>query len=130
MLQSNKLSILMGFCDQYGMKINENKTKCFVIDGNDDDKQSRRVEEIVVDTCSKYTYLGSVFTSAGSVSAKINAHADSKMCQILKYVSFIKKNNNIPFYLKRKVFHAALMPYCMAVSPGLWVTSSLLLWGM
>ena len=31
------------------------------------------------------------------------------MCQILKFVSFIKKNNDIPFYVKRRIFDAALM---------------------
>ena len=31
------------------------------------------------------------------------------MCQALKFVSFCQKNNDIPFYVKKKVFHAAVM---------------------
>ena len=32
------------------------------------------------------------------------------MCQALKFVSFCRKNNDIPFYVKMKVFNAAVMP--------------------
>ena len=31
------------------------------------------------------------------------------MCQALKFVSFCLKNNDIPFYVKKKVFNAAVM---------------------
>ena len=54
-------------------------------------------------------YLGSSFTSYGLVSSAIKLHANTKMCQALKYVSFSKKNNDIPFFIKKKVFDAALM---------------------
>ena len=67
------------------------------------------IDNIEVNICSKHVYLGSISTSGGSVSDNINSHADSKVCHILKFISFIKKNNDIPFYVKRKVFDAALM---------------------
>ena len=37
------------------------------------------------------------------------AHANAKLCHLLKYISFVKKNNDIPFCIKRRVFDAALM---------------------
>ena len=54
-------------------------------------------------------FLGSPFTTDGSVSSVISAHATAKIPHVLKFVSFIKKNNDIPFYVKRRVFDAALM---------------------
>ena len=48
-------------------------------------------------------------TSDGTLSCPIIAHAQAKMCQILKFVSFLNKNKDIPFYVKKKMFEAALM---------------------
>lgn len=36
----------------------------------------------------------------GSVSSAIKVHAKSKTGHVLKFVSFIKKNNDIPFVVK------------------------------
>ncbi len=41
--------------------------------------------------------------------ADIMTHADNKICHILKFISFVKKNNDVPFYVKRRAFDAALM---------------------
>ena len=54
-------------------------------------------------------YLSSQFTSDGSVSSAVKWHAKNKLCHVLKYVSFVKKNNDIPFIVKKRVFDAALM---------------------
>ena len=54
-------------------------------------------------------YLGSPFTADGSVSTAIKIHAENKMCHVLKFVAFVNKNNNAPFYVKIKVFQGALM---------------------
>ena len=67
------------------------------------------MDGVVIDHCSSYLYLGSPVTSDGSVSSAVKAHAKGKMCQVLKFVSFLKKNNDIPFVVKRRVFDAALM---------------------
>ena len=31
------------------------------------------------------------------------------MCHVLKFISFINKNNDLPYYIKLRVFDAALM---------------------
>ena len=67
------------------------------------------VDGLSVEHCEKYTYLGSIFTSDGSISSVIREHAASKMCQLFKYINFIKKYNDIPFVVKRCVLNAALM---------------------
>ena len=66
--------------------------------------------------------MGSVFTSDGSVSSAVIAHASAKMSYALKFVSSISKNDNVPFVVKKRIFHAALLPTCnMIVSLGLFV---------
>ena len=104
-----KLKLLKEFCENYGMKINQSKTKFFVICGKLGDSEPLRVDELVVDYCNQYIYLGSPFTSDGSPSSAVRAHACIKIAHVNKYDSFLKKNNDIPFIVKKRIFDAALM---------------------
>ena len=104
-----KLCILKEYCDQYGMRINENKTKFFVICGGLGDAEPFHVDGLNIEHCDRYLYLGSPFTCDGSVSSAVKIHAQNKLCHILKFVSFLRKNNDIPFIVKRRVFDAALV---------------------
>ena len=105
----HKLRLLNEFCMSHGMKINETKTRFFVINGNDEDKVTMHAGEVSVNICDHYTYLGSIFTADGSTSTAIKIHAQSKTCHALKFISFINKNCDIPFHIKAKVFHAAFV---------------------
>ena len=104
-----KVSILQEYCNEYGMKVNQSKTKFFVINGSETDLEALIVNELVVEHCEMYIYLGSPFTSDGSVSSAVKVHANIKMSHVLKFVSFISKNNDVPFVVKKRVFEAALM---------------------
>lgn len=73
------------------------------------DREPLVVDELKVEWCNSYIYLGSPFTSDGCVSSAVKEHAKRKMCHALKYVSFVNKNNDIAFLVKRRVFEAALM---------------------
>ena len=103
-----KLKVLYDFCEAFGMKINASKTKFFVINGEIGDRESLSVGDLVVEHCNSYVYLGSHFMCDGSVSSAVKEHAKVKICQVLKFVSFITKNNCVPFIVKRRVFDAAL----------------------
>ncbi len=52
-----KLKMLSRFCTTHGMKINNSKTKFFVINGTQDDKQQMVVDDIVAEACKRYVYL-------------------------------------------------------------------------
>ena len=104
-----KLGLLNEFCISYGMKVNVSKTKFMVINGTAEDKNDLIVQNMIVKVCKYYVYLGSPFSSDGLNSSSIKINANLKMCQALKFVSFCLKNNDIPFYVKKKVFHAAVM---------------------
>ncbi|XP_045109713.1 uncharacterized protein LOC123503778 [Portunus trituberculatus] len=105
----DKLVEVQRYCNDYGMKMNEGKTKFFVINGSDGDSDQVVVNDSVMEHCMNYTYLGSPFTSDGSVSSAVEVHAREKMCHVLKFVSFVRKNNDMPFSVKRRVFDAVLM---------------------
>ena len=62
-----------------------------VINGKEHDYPDLIVGNLIVKKCEHYIYLGSPFTSDGLVSSAIKVHANTKMCQALKYVSFCKK---------------------------------------
>ena len=104
-----KLSLLKEFCLSHGMKVNVSKTKFIVIKGTNEDQEDLVIEDMRVRRCSHYVYLGSPFSDAGSTSDSIKVNANIRMCQALKFVSFCQKNNDIPFWVKKKVFDAALM---------------------
>ena len=104
-----KLRILKDYCREYGMKVNNEKTQFFVINGGAGDVEPFQVGEMIVEHCTSYIYLGSPFTSDGSVTSSVKLHAKNKLCHVLKFISFLKKNNDIPFIVKRRVFDAALL---------------------
>ena len=86
------------------MKINESKTIFFVICGNREDNEPLRLGELLVEHCDRYTYLGALFTSDGSVSSAVKAHATIKMAHVNKCVAFLKENQRYPFHCKEAHF--------------------------
>ncbi len=83
------LSILCQFCREYGMKINEMKTKFMVICGSEADTLPITVEDLQVNHCNSYIYLGLPFTVDGSTSLAVKAHAKGNMAHCIKFVSFL-----------------------------------------
>ena len=53
-------------------------------------------------------YLGSPFTDDGSPSTGIRSTANNKICHTLKFISFVNRNNYVPFTIKKKIFDAAV----------------------
>ncbi len=102
------LAVLVDFCKEYEMKVNCANTKFFVVNGEAGDEQPLCVGDLVVNHCASYVYLGSPFTFDGSVTTSVKEHATEKLCQVLKFVTFIEKHNTVPFIVKRRVFEAAL----------------------
>ena len=104
-----KLRLLKEFCAANNMKINLSKTKFMTINGvEEEDKSDIVIEDLVVKYSDKYVYLGSIFKDDGKVSTAIEADAKARMCQSLKFISFVEKNNDMPFHVKLKVFDACV----------------------
>ena len=80
-----------------------------VVNGSDEDREPIECNGNIIDYCKQYIYLGSPFTEDGSPSTAIRIHANNKMCHVLKFISFVNRNNDVPFMIKKKIFDAALM---------------------
>ncbi len=66
-----KLNILPKYCKEYGMKINQSKTKYFVVNGKRRETDPIQANELAVEWCNSYVYLGSPFTCDGNVSHSV-----------------------------------------------------------
>ncbi len=53
-----KLNILQKYCKEYGMKINQSKTKYFVVNGNRGETDPMQANELAVELCNSCVYLG------------------------------------------------------------------------
>ena len=125
-----KLTILMDYTVEYGMKINESKTKFMAL--NVPKGQAATLiasstdgsASCIISSTDSYVYLGSIFTADGSVLSSIKAHVESKRKDLLKFVTFSCKNADAPFTVKHKVFHAC---FVAAITYGCesWVNCNL-----
>ena len=106
---TRKVGVLVDFCEEAGMVINEEKTKFMVINGSPDDLRPIYNRNLAIHNCEKYIYLGATFTQDGKIQSSIKAHCKMKACHALKFKSFVSKNNDFPFWVKRTVMDAALL---------------------
>ena len=102
-----KLDVLHEYCISHGMVINEDKTKFMVINGNEMDRGDIDFHDTVIKHCSRYDYVGSIFTADGSLISSLKEHCADKQKHFHKLVMFLKTNCDILFSVKRKVVDAA-----------------------
>ena len=60
-------------------------------------------------TVISYTYLGVIFTQDGKSDSTVREHVRNKQCHIIKFLSFLSKNPDAPFSVKKTVFEAAIL---------------------
>ena len=119
-----KFTILMKFCEKYGMVVNELKTQMMVINGAAKDRYDFAVGGVVVKHTTFYIYLGSPFTENGKMNDVIKLHVKSRMKDLNKFKIFCKKNETMPFRFKKKVLEAALMS-SLLYGCETWITDNL-----
>ena len=106
----DKLSTLHAFCSEYGMRMNMKKTKLMVINGDNVDREPLRsadTDEAIMYT-KHYVYLGAHFLDDGKMGSVMKKQAESCIKHVNKFSSFVQKNANMPFSLKKMVLRAAL----------------------
>ena len=104
-----KLLILEEYCNKYGMKVNESKTKFMAFNGTLNDQMPIRLSIMTVKHCEQYVYLGVPFTSDGSGVSSLRAHVSAKNKDLNKLVIFFSANYDAPFQVKKRVLQAAFM---------------------
>ena len=102
-----KLGILSEFCVSHGMIMNSSKTKFMAVNGDARDKEPFDIAGFIIEHCSSYVYLGSVFTSDGSTKSAIEEQYRLKVKHLQKLINFLMKNSDFPFSVKRRVVEAA-----------------------
>ena len=88
------------------MTINFKKTNFLSI--NADDQSPFAIRGMTIYPTNKYIYLGSPITG-GSISDQIQEHLHEKKKHSRKFSSFLAKNADAPFHVKRLIWDAALM---------------------
>ena len=112
-----KIDILLKYCKDFGMKINAKKTQFIAI--NVSDTSPFVFGETIINGCEKYNYLGSVITG-GSLSQQIKEHSKTKISHLHKFYSFLARNRNAPFDVKKKVWESALSSAIMYGCESWW----------
>ena len=119
-----KLEILMEYCLEYGMVVNEKKTKFFVINGDEIDKNPLHIQNLIVFYCSKYLYLGSWFEDTGKMKAVLALHEKACTPCVNKYAVFCAVNATMPFLYKIRVLQAAITSSLLYSSES-WLSTNL-----
>uniref|UniRef100_A0A0P4W501 Reverse transcriptase domain-containing protein n=2 Tax=Scylla olivacea TaxID=85551 RepID=A0A0P4W501_SCYOL len=81
-----KIALLQDYCEEYGIRINQVKTTFFVIGGKEGDSEALMVIGLTVKHCQTCVYLGSVFTSDGSVSSAVIVHANEQAGELKQII--------------------------------------------
>ena len=118
-----KLNLLLSFCSSHGMEVNESKTQFMVINGDTENQTDIVCRNLVVQYCKCYWYLGSPITDDAKPSSVMREHIKAKNKHVLKFVSFLRSNYNMPFIGKRKVAEACILS-ALLCGVDTWLTSN------
>ena len=99
-----KLRLLKTCTDDIGMVIHPTKSKYLSVNGKS--TQPILVDGITLSYTESYMYLGTPIVNA-SVSQQVKQHIDGKTCHVMKFISFLAKNNDAPFLVKKRVWDSA-----------------------
>ena len=119
-----KLKVLCNYCNDYGMIINELKTKFYVVNSDLGDKEDLKVETVSVSYTDKYLYLGAWFTDSGKMKDIITMHEERNEAVINKFAIFCTANSEMPYVYKKRVFDAAVMS-SLLYSCESWMTNNI-----
>ena len=116
-----KLRLLKQSADKLGMEIHPTKSKFLAI--NSDDKTPIVIDTVIVSYTNLYLYLGS-FISMEPISLQMKHHFDDKYKQVLKFYTFLYKNNDVPYHVKRSVWDSAVKS-SLFYGAETWITNDL-----
>ena len=104
-----KLEAVLKFCDEYGMEINEKKTKFMVINSDSNDQRPLNSRGKTIRYSEKYLYLGSWFTDDGKPVSALKLHEPAHQSSLNKFAIFCHTNTTMPYYYKSLVMDAAVV---------------------
>ena len=116
-----KLRALKSATDEIGMVIHPSKSRFMCLNSQSTDKFLLGNVEIL--HTNLYTYLGAPISTA-SIAQQVQKHIDSKMGHTFKFTSFLMKNSDVPFTIKKSVWESALKS-SLFYSCETWLTENL-----
>ena len=102
---NEKLALLIQAAKDIDMEIHPEKSKFMTINSND--KSPFYFDHITIGHVNKYVYLGSEIADA-SLHDQVKANVDMKRSHLIKFGSFLRKNSEAPFSVKKLVLDSAL----------------------
>jgi hypothetical protein len=102
---TDKLELLHSCAERIGMEIHPDKSQFIVI--NSADVAPFFLNGLAIRHTPSYTYLGTPISNK-SMREQIIEHVTSKQKHVRKYLSFLNRNSDAPFCVKRKVLESAL----------------------
>lgn len=118
-----KLDAVLNYCSEYGMEINERKTRFFVINNEQVDKLHLNVQGRIIEYCSTYLYLGAWFKDDGSNKSVLMLHQPSHQEVVNKFAIFCAVNTGMPYCYKLMVMEAAASASLFYSSES-WLTAN------
>ena len=103
-----KLNVVLDYCREYGMVLNEKKTKIMVIRGTVEHTVPLKMHDIEIECTSKYLYLEAWFSDDAKMNTVLGLHETSGEAQLNKFAIFCAANVNMPYIYKRRMFDAAM----------------------
>ena len=116
-----KLAVLKQTADSIGMAINESKSQFMCV--NSEDTQPFKVGDVTVNHTQSYTYLGTP-VSIKPISEQVKDHLQMKNRHALKFFSFLQRNCDAPYLVKKTVWSSALKT-ALFYSCETWMTQDL-----
>ncbi|ELU02080.1 hypothetical protein CAPTEDRAFT_203584, partial [Capitella teleta] len=98
-----KLRTLESFCEQYGMLMNQKKTKLMVINGQKEDRLPIEFTGSAIGHTTHYVYLGAHFREDGKMASMMKHQLEAHRKHVNKFAAFVQKNSNMPFTFKHKL---------------------------
>ena len=95
-----KLRVLKRKADELGMEIHPTKSKFMSTDTSD--VSPIVIDSVIMSHTITYIYLGAVI-SMDNIAEQVKLHFKEKYYQVLKFYAFLYKNNDAPFYIKKRV---------------------------
>ena len=100
-----KLKSLKSCVDRIGMVIHPRKSQFFSV--NTEDTSAVIMDEVTIAHTEEYIYLGTPI-SKNTCAKQVQAHVKAKEGHIFKFTSFLLKNIDAPYHVKRTVWQSAV----------------------
>ncbi len=118
---TNKLQKLKYAVDDIGMVLHP--TKCQFLTVNSNDTVPFVLDNATISQTESYTYLGA-HISNDTVTNQVKKHITCKSSHLRKFTSFLTRNSECPYSVKRRVWNSALNAATL-YSCETWLTTNL-----